>query len=75
MIAGDDAGSILAPVLQYGQAIEQALINRTTPGNADDSAHGPNPPRTISGEANVLGQFRRQEALQPDCAFLEMVQQ
>ena len=43
-VAGDDAGGVLTPVLDDGQAVVQGLIDRVRAENSDDAAHQPVPP-------------------------------
>jgi hypothetical protein len=78
-ITGDDARRILATVLQYGEAVEQALVDRATSRDTDNSAHLSPPARAGRlppsfgndfGKAKILGQFRRQEIPQPESGFL-----
>ena len=38
-VAGDDARRILAAMLQYGETVEKALVDRATSRDTDNSAH------------------------------------
>ena len=40
LIGGHDSGGVLAAVLQYGQCVIDALVDRTGTDNADYAAHG-----------------------------------
>ena len=42
---GHDAGRILPAVLQHGQRVIQALIDRRISHDADDAAHARSPPQ------------------------------
>ncbi len=42
---GGDACGVVAPVLQALEALDQTRRGRAGPDNADDAAHGSNPPR------------------------------
>jgi hypothetical protein len=39
ILLGNDAGSVLSAMLQHGQRVVNALIDRFLPDDADDSAH------------------------------------
>jgi hypothetical protein len=60
IMAGDDTGSVLAAMLEYGKRVIQRLIDVRLTDDADDATHATNPYLVNCG--NYCARLRRVES-------------